>query len=92
MEEEDWDRLEACYPPETSYRAWQVFEAINSNWKDSAKFLSGMAISFMGVNKKELSEIAHKFNGVELDRYKYYITMFTNKISKIYNKEVKDGK
>lgn len=92
FEEKDWKRLDAHIPPVTTLKAWSVFNAINSNSEDCSLFLSGMAVSFIGLDKEKLTKLAMTFNGVDLERYGKSIDYFKDKLKDFYKRKERDGK
>lgn len=90
-DEEDWFRVEAHTPPETSPLAWSVFKAIHSNAESCSTYLSGMAISYLCLDKIKLIKLAKELNGIDLRRYGHFIDLYDNKLKEI-NRRKSDGK
>ena len=90
-DEEDWKRLDAHTPPETTMKAWSVFNAIHSNSENCSIYLSGMAISYIGLDKIKLIKVAKLLNGIELERYGKYVELYDNKLKEL-NRRKSNGK
>lgn len=79
-EEEDFERIKACFPPESNDMAMNIYRIIADNASVASEWVGGMSPSFIGLNKLYLMDVAEKFHAVELDRYETYIEIFENKL------------
>lgn len=85
LEQKDFERAKACFPPEATEVAHQIYEFLIKNYPSASIFMGGMSVNFQGLNKNYLEKVARKYYSIDLTRYGYQVDYLEKQLREQYD-------